>query len=280
MTGRVLLACVVTAIVGVASERPQEPGDLLLATTTSVRDSRLLQQLLPDFQRQTGIAVRVVAVGSGQAMALGRRGETDVLILHEPAGERAFVSAGYGIEREPLMHNEFVIVGPPGDPARVRAARNAVAAFRAIAGAEARFASRGDRSGTNVKEDTVWGRSGVEPRGAWYLETGQGMGATLQVAHELRAYTLTDIGTFLGHGSPLDLEILVEGDSLLFNPYHVIVANPARFPWVNVEGARQFSAFLRSPGVQVRIGAFRREEFGRPLFVPDAIARPVAAPLP
>jgi tungstate transport system substrate-binding protein len=249
----------------------QEASDLVLATTTSVRDSRLLDDLLPRFEAVTGISVRAVAVGSGQAMTLGRRGEADILILHDPKGEEAFVEEGYGVERHRLMHNEFVIVGSPSDPAGVRGLRDAAEALRAIARAGAQFISRGDGSGTHVKEDTLWGRAGVAPSRAWHWESGQGMGATIQIANELGAYTLSDIGTFLSRKEPPHLEILVRGDSVLLNPYHVILVNQRRFPWVRSESARALSAFLRSEATQRRIADFRREELGQSLFVPDAL---------
>jgi tungstate transport system substrate-binding protein len=198
-------------------------------------------------------------------MALGRRGEADILVLHDPAAEGAFVADGYGIDRRPLMHNEFVLVGPAADRAGVRGL-GAAAAFRRIAALRAPFVSRGDSSGTHVKETTVWRIAGVEPSGDWYKESGQGMGATLVIADQLRAYTLTDIGTRLAHKAPLDLPILVEGDSVLSNPYHVMLANPERFPHVQPSGARALWTYLLSEETQAAIGEFRREEFGRALF--------------
>jgi len=245
---------------------PQQSA-LVLATTTSVRDAGLLDVLLPVFEKRTGYSVKVIAVGSGQAMALGRRGEADLLILHDPAGEAAFVAEGYGVGRRSLMHNEFVMVGPAGDPASVRGT-TAVAALTAIAGQGTAFVSRGDRSGTHVKELELWRRSGREPDPRWYRESGQGMGATLVIADQLGAYTLTDIGTFLGHKAPLEFEILVEGDTALFNPYHVIRANPERFPSANERGAVALADYLLSAGAQQVIGRFGREEFGRSLFEP------------
>jgi tungstate transport system substrate-binding protein len=242
--------------------------DVVLATTTSVRDAGLLEALLPRFERQSGYTVKVVAVGSGQAMELGRRGEADIFILHDPAGEERFVADGFGIERRALMHNEFLLVGPDADPAGARGT-DVVGGFRAIAAAGAPFVSRGDRSGTNVKELAIWERTGVEPNAPWYRETGQGMGATLVVADQLRAYTLSDVATFLGHRYPLELVPIVEGDTLLRNPYHVIRASPARFPDVNSAGAEALWSYLLSPAVQREIGEFRKVELGRSIFVPD-----------
>lgn len=245
--------------------------DLVLATTTSVRDAGLLETLLPSFERSAGRGVKVIAVGSGQAMELARRGEADILILHDPTGEEALVAAGFGIEQAFLMHNEFVMVGPQADPVGVKGQASAARALAAIARARARFVSRGDRSGTHVKELALWRQAGVQPAGDWYLESGQGMGATLQIANELQAYTLSDIGTFLGRRYPLELAIVLEGDSTLFNPYHVMLVNPERFAWVDIEGARKLKSFLLSAETQAAIGEFRRAEFGRALFVP---ARP------
>ncbi len=264
-------APLMAALLGAVETSAQETRGIVLATTTSVRDSRLLDAVLPQFEATTGISVRVVAVGSGQAMALGRRGEADLLILHDPNGERVFVEEGYGVERRPLMHNEFVLIGPPSDPAGVSGKPSFADALRAIADSEALFMSRGDGSGTHVKEDTLWGRAGVTPQEAWRWESGQGMGATIQIANELRAYTVSDIGTFLNHMAPRNLEILVRGDSALKNPYHVIVANRDRFPWVRSESARALSAFLRSEVTQRRIAEFRHDEFGESIFVPDAV---------
>ena len=261
-------AIVLWAGLTAASAAPAQSRDVVLATTTSVRDAGLLEALLPHFERETGYTVKVIAVGSGQAMELGRRGEADIFILHDPAGEERFVADGFGIERRALMHNEFLLVGPDADPAHARGA-DVVAAFRAIAAARAAFVSRGDRSGTNVKELAVWALAGVTPGDPWYQESGQGMGATLVVADQLRAYTLSDVATFLGHKYPLQLVPLVEGDSLLRNPYHVIRASPERFPHVNATGATALWSYLLAPETQRRIGEFRRKELGRSIFVPD-----------
>ena len=238
---------------------------MVLATTTSVRDAGLLDLLLPPFEQRTGLRVKVIAVGSGQAMELGRRGEADLLIVHDSVGEVAFMAAGFGAERLPLMRNWFVLVGPRDDPAAVRG-RTAVEAMRAIARTGSLFVSRADRSGTNVKEDRLWDLAGVVPERAWCRESGQGMSATLQIASELGAYTLTDIGTLLSHKSPLALEILVEGDTVLANPYHILLPDPGRFPWLNVGGGRQLADYLLAPATQDAIDAFGRGEFGRGLF--------------
>jgi len=243
----------------------------VLATTTSVRDAGLLEALLPQFEHASGYRVKVIAVGSGQAMELGRRGEADILILHAPEQEQRFVAEGYGTERHPLMHNEFVVLGPTGDPAGARG-RDALAALRAIAGTQSLFTSRADRSGTHVRERELWRLAGVAPDRPWYRESGQGMSATLQIANELGAYTLCDVGTMLAHRYPLDLMVLVQRDTLLFNPYHVVLANPARFEWLNADGARALRDYLLSADTQSRIAAFGVSEHGRPLFVPDGVS--------
>ena len=247
--------------------------DIVLATTTSLRDAGLLELLLPPFERASGRAVKVIAVGSGQAMELGRRGEADILIVHDPSAEVEFMAQGFGAGRFALAHNEFVIVGPRGDPAGI-GGTGAVSAFRAIARAKAPFVSRGDRSGTQTKELTLWRLAGLAPSArtdGWYVESGQGMGATLQIADQKRAYTLTDISTYLTRASPLDLAIMVQGDTLLRNPYHIILITARRFSWVDGAGATQLKDYLLSPETQVAIAAYKREQFGRSIFVPDAV---------
>jgi len=251
--------------------------DLVLATTTSVRDAGLLDALLPDFERQQGRKVKVIAVGSGQAMELGRRGEADALVVHDAAAELEFMAQGYGGERVVLACNAFVLVGPPDDPAGIRGLGSAPLALAAVARAGARFVARGDRSGTQAKERSLWALAGLSPdarRDAWYRESGQGMGATLQIASELGAYTLTDIGTFLAHAAPLALEVMVQGDTLLRNPYHLILVNPARHRWVDGVGARALRDYLLGAAVQQRIETFGRERFGRALFLPARACGP------
>jgi tungstate transport system substrate-binding protein len=232
-----------------------------------VRDAGLLDAILPPFERATGYRVKVIAVGSGQAMELGRRGEADILILHDPAGEERFMADGYGVEREPLAHNEFILVGPSSDPAGTRGS-DAVRALQAVAAAGATFVSRGDRSGTHVKELALWKAAGVEPTRPWYRESGQGMGATLVIADQLEAYTLSDVATYVSHKGINDLGILVEGDTLLRNFYHVVRANPERFPRVNAVGARALEDYLLSSETMRAIGEYGRDRFGRSLFIP------------
>jgi tungstate transport system substrate-binding protein len=246
---------------------------ILLATTTSTQDSGLLEALLPVFEQETGYAVKTIAVGSGQALALGRRGEADVLLVHSPAEERRLVAEGHGVNRRPVMHNDFVLVGPPADPARIRGEPTTAGAARKIAATRALFVSRGDDSGTHAREKAIWKAAAIDPEGAaWYQQTGLGMGETLNVASEKGGYTLADRGTLLARGrsAPLALAILVEGEPLLLNAYHVIEVNPARWPKVNAAGARAFAAFLVSPRAQQLIGRFGVDRFGAPLFTPDA----------
>lgn len=246
--------------------------EVLLATTTSTRDAGLLDALLPIFTRQTGYTVKVVAVGSGQALELGRRGDADVVLSHAPEQERALTDAGYFLRRLLVMHNDFLVVGPPGDPAELRGMNDARAAFRRIAGRAAPFVSRGDRSGTHQLERMLWREIGVTPPGAvsWYVESGQGMGETLQMADQKRAYTLTDRATYLVWRDKVQLVPVVEGDSLLYNVYHVMEVNPRNAPRVNAGGARALADFLVAGETQRLIGEFGKSRFGQSLFVPDA----------
>jgi tungstate transport system substrate-binding protein len=244
----------------------------LLVSTTSTQDSGLLDVLLPAFTQETGYDVQLVAVGSGQALKIGEQGNADVILLHSPEAEKEFIAKGFGIDRRLVMHNEFVIVGPPSDPAGIRGL-SPVEAFRKISASGLTFVSRGDDSGTHVKELALWQNAGLNPQGAgedWYLETGQGQGATLSIAYEKGGYALTDRGTFLAYKANVDLEILVEGDPFLLNVYHVITVNPEQRPGTNLEGARAFADFITSPEGQEIIAEFGLAEYGEPLFFPDA----------
>jgi len=255
-------------LAGCASATPAK--ELLLVSTTSTQDSGLLDVLLPAFTASTGYTVQVVAVGSGQALKLGEQGNADVILLHSPAAEKEFVANGFGVDRRLVMHNDFVMVGPPVDPARIRGAKP-VDALQKIASSSAIFVSRGDDSGTHVKELTLWKNAGLDPLGkAWYLETGQGQGATLSIASEKGGYALTDRGTFLAYQSNVDLEILVEGDPFLLNVYHVITVNPEKHPNTNLAGAKAFADFITSGEGQQIIGEYGVEKYGKPLFFPDA----------
>ncbi|MGZ9225403.1 MAG: substrate-binding domain-containing protein [Anaerolineales bacterium] len=244
--------------------------DLLLVSTTSTQDSGLLDVLLPAFTAQTGYNVQLVAVGSGQALKIGEQGNADVILLHSPAAEKDFVANGFGIDRRLVMHNDFVLVGPASDPAVIRGG-NPAEALEKISALGATFVSRGDDSGTHVKELALWKNAGLDPAGQdWYLETGQGQGATLSIASEKGAYALTDRGTFLAYKSNVDLETLVEGDPFLLNVYHVITVNPEKWPKVNLEGAKAFADFITSSEGQKIIAGFGVEKYGQPLFLPDA----------
>ena len=250
----------------------RQSGVVLLATTTSTRDAGLLDSLLPIFERQSGYRVTVIAVGSGQALAMGRRGDADVVLAHAPEAERPLADSGYLLNRRLVMHNDFLFVGPAEDPAALRGLSDAVAAMRRIGERHVGggFVSRGDQSGTHLKELALWRRAGLVPAGAWYVESGQGMAATLQMADQKRAYTLTDRATYLAWRDKLQLVPLVEGDSLLFNVYHVMEVNPKNAPRVNTAGGRALADFFVSPQAQALIGAYGRSRFGQSLFVPDA----------
>ena len=256
-----------------AAAADKETKTLILATTTSTQDSGLLDALLPVFEKETGYVVKTISVGSGQAIAMGRKGEADVLLVHSPADEKKLVEDGFTASRRLVMHNDFVLVGPAADPARIRGSASSKDAAKKIADAGALFLSRGDNSGTHSKEKAIWKAAGVNPEGQkWYQQTGLGMGETLNVASEKGGYTLADRGTLLARGKarPLALEILLEGEPLLLNVYHVIEVSSARWPKVNAAGAKAFADFVVSPRGQGFIGKFGVDRFGAPLFTPDA----------
>ena len=246
-----------------------DPVPVILATTTSTQDSGLLDVLIPAFERESGYRVKTIAVGSGEAIEMGARGEADIVLAHSPAAEEQLMAEGKAGERRTLMHNDFVVVGPAADPAEVRGATAAEALAR-IAEAGAPFLSRGDESGTHTFELGLWEEAGRNPQGAWYQESGQGMGATLQIANDKDAYTISDRGTYLATESARDLEILVEGGAELLNVYHVIDIAPDAGERVNDEGGKALADWLVSPAAQDEIKSFGVEEFGEPLFVPDA----------
>ena len=242
---------------------------LVLTTTTSTYDSGLLDYIIPPFEEEYNANVRVISVGTGQALAIGARGDADLVLVHAPSLEEKFVADGNGVNRTYVMYNDFVILGPKEDPAGISGLEDGPEAFRRIAATESAFASRGDESGTHIKEKELWVEAGVgvsEPED-WYLSLGQGMGGTLTTANELGAYTLTDRGTFLSRKN-LNLEILAEGDETLFNPYHIIIVNPEKYIQVQNELAEAFVEFLISRETQERIREFRREEYGISLFSP------------
>jgi tungstate transport system substrate-binding protein len=241
---------------------------ITVASTTSTENSGLFGHILPIFEAETGIEVRVVAQGTGQALETGRRGDADVVFVHARAQEETFVEEGFGVARFDVMYNDFVIVGPAEDPAGVRATGTAAAAMAAIAGAEASFASRGDDSGTHVAEKNLWAAAGIEPAGAWYLSTGSGMGATLNTAAQVPAYALTDRGTWLSFLNRGPLEIVSEGDPVLFNPYGIILVNPEKHRHVKAEAGQSFIDWILSEAGQAAIASFRVR--GEQLFFPSA----------
>lgn len=239
-----------------------------LATTTSTDNSGLLNVLLPPFEEKWGVKVDVIAVGTGRALKLGENGDVDVVLVHARSAEDEFIEKGFGTNRRDVMYNDFVLVAPPGDPAGIKEAADAVNAFELIARTETSFISRGDDSGTHKKEKELWSLAGIEPTGAWYMEAGQSMGAVLQITDEKRAYTLADRGTWLTYSEKLDLGIVLEGDARLFNPYGIIAIDPAMHPHVNYMEAMQLIAWFTSPEGQSIIGSFKKN--GQALFVPTA----------
>jgi tungstate transport system substrate-binding protein len=243
---------------------------LLLVSTTSTQDSGLLDVLLPAFEEATGYSVQLISTGSGQALKTAEEGNADVILLHSPSAEKEFMAQGYGIDRRLVMHNDFVIIGPANDPAKING-KDPVEALKMIYQTRANFVSRGDDSGTHVKELALWKLAGLSPAAQpWYIETGQGQGATLSIANEKDGYALTDRGTFLAYQANLILTILVQNDKGLLNVYHVITVNPKKWPQVNVEGARAFADFITSPQGQKIIREFGVEKYGQPLFYADA----------
>lgn len=284
----IFLSCIFIFVIGMLSackaaapavtESPTEApvaaepqiSELILATTTSTRDSGLLDVLIPMFEKQSGYTVKTVAVGTGEALKMGEEGNADVLLVHAPASEMELMDKGFGLSRNLIMHNDFIIVGSADDPAGIKGAAEAKEAFTKIAESQSIFVSRGDDSGTHKKELAIWKSADITPEGEWYIETGQGMGDTLRIASEKSGYTLTDRATYLAQLDTLNLEILVEGEKTLLNIYHVIVVNPEKWPEVNVEGAKAFAAFLVSDETQKVIGQFGVDKFGQPLFFPDA----------
>ncbi len=265
-----LLSLFVVTSVSPANAAPVQKN-IILATTTSTQDSGLLDVLIPMFEKETGYFVKTIAVGSGQAMKMGERGEADVLLVHSPAAEKKFMAEGWGVTRKLVMHNDFVLVGPPSDPAKVKEVKTVQDAFKKIAETGSIFISRGDNSGTNAKELGIWKAVGINPAGQkWYQPTGLGMGQTLNVAAEKMGYTLTDRATYLAFKKNLGLVILKEGDPILLNIYHVIELNPAKNPKINIAGGKAFSDFMIAKKTQEVISKFGIAKYGGPLFFPDA----------
>jgi tungstate transport system substrate-binding protein len=268
----VLLTLILLFAIGCTKQEAKEetPKDIILATTTSTQDSGLLDVLLPVFEKEYGYLVKTIAVGTGQALAMGEKGEADVLLTHAPDSELKLLQAGDIINYRLVMHNDFVIVGPAADPAGIRGLATAAEAVKKIAEREALFVSRGDDSGTHKKELAVWKKAGIEAGGSWYQETGSGMGQTINIASEKDGYTLTDRATYLALKQNLRLEILVEGDANLLNIYHVAQVNPEKSELINAQGAKDFVEFMVSEKAQQIIGEFGVDKFGSPLFFPAA----------
>lgn len=268
MLGRVLIA--LSLLLAPASPAQAQSATVILSTTTSTQDSGLLDVLVPMFEKKTGLTVKTISVGTGQALALAARGEADVALVHAADLEKKYLAEGKMLNRRLVMYNDFVIIGPAADPARITGAPRAVDALKRIAESQSRFVSRGDKSGTHLVELRLWKQAGVEPRGAWYIESGQGMGATLGIANDRQAYTITDRGTYLAFQKRVALPILVEKDKPLLNIYSVMEINPANGARVNTVGGRAFADFMLSPEVQAVIKTFGVNTYGQPLFVPIA----------
>ncbi len=266
---RMVLGLMVAAVAVCSAARAGERY-IVVASTTSTQDSGLFDYLLPIFSKRSGIAVRIVAVGTGEALKIGQQGDADVLFVHDRAGEEKFVADGYGVKREALMYNDFIIVGPAADPAHLRGGDDAVSAFSRIAAAKASFVSRGDDSGTNRMELRLWKSAGVDVKpasGSWYKSLGQGMGPTLNAAAAMEAYTLADRATWSKFANKQDLVLLVEGDRRLFNQYGVILVNPAKFPHVKAADGQAFIDWLISPEGQAAIAGYMIN--GSQAFFPD-----------
>ena len=242
---------------------------LRMATTTSTDNSGLLKQLNPAFESQSGVRIDVIAVGTGKALKLGENGDVDLVFVHAPGAEKTFVAAGYGLKRFAVMHNDFIIIGPKSNPAGLNEHQSGSEALRRVAQSQAIFISRGDESGTHKKEQQLWQGTGISPQGNWYLATGQGMGAVLQIAADKDAYTLTDRGTYIAYQKKIKLKILNQGSAELFNPYHIIAVNPQRHPHTKTDLANQYIRFVTGPAGQKLIASYRLG--GQQLFYPDVI---------
>ena len=261
-----MAALLVGLACGTAAAQAPSKGDVILATTTSTQDSGLLDVLVPMFEKQSGYRLKTIAVGTGQSLAMGARGDADVVLVHAPSLEKKYVAEGVFVNRRLVMLNDFVVVGPPSDPARIKGTRQLAEAFRQIVESKALFVSRGDNSGTHILERQLWEKARVQPSGPNYIQIGQGMGAVLTVASEKGAYTLTDRGTYLALQKRLTLDIVFEKAKPLQNIYHVMELNPARFPKVNLAGGKAFADFMVSPAAQKVVQTFGVDKFGQPLF--------------
>jgi len=266
-----LVGMVFVLIVGSVSLLGQAAGkEIILATTTSTENSGLLDVLLPSFEEKYQIKVKVIAVGTGAAIRIARDGNADLILVHARSLEDEFIAEGYGTKRYQVMHNDFVIVGPAEDMAQIEGKKDVVAALKKIALSQADFVSRGDNSGTHVKEMNLWQMVGIEPQGSWYIKSGSGMASTLRIANEKRAYTLTDRGTYLNIKKELDLLVLCQGDEILFNSYGVIPVSPQKYSWVKYDLAMKFIEYITGEEGQEIIRQYGVAKFGEPLFIPDA----------
>jgi tungstate transport system substrate-binding protein len=254
----------------IAEAADSKDKNVILSTTTSTQDSGLLDVLVPLFEKQTGYSVKTVSVGTGQALAMAAKGDADVALVHAPSLEKKYVADGKLLNRRLVMYNDFVIIGPKDDPAKIKTAKTALAALKLIEQSKSPFVSRGDNSGTHNLEKTLWKEARSQPKGDWYIEAGQGMGATLNIANERNAYTIADRGTYLALRNRVTLPILVEGDKVLLNIYSVMEVNSANGPRVNALGGKAFADFIVAPQTQNVIKSFGVEKFGQPLFVPVA----------
>ena len=247
------------------------PKEIILATTTSTQDSGLLDVLVPEFEKDSGYNLKIIAVGSGQALAMGQRGDADVLLVHAPSSEKKLVDSSAAINRRLVMHNDFIILGPDKDPAGIKGMSSSVDALKKVFDTGSSFISRGDDSGTDKLEKSLWKKAELDPKGkSWYEESGQGMGATLQIANQRDAYIICDRATYLAQGAGLSLTLLVEGDPVLLNVYSVMQVNPDEFDLVNGPGGKAFADFMVSEKAQQMIGAYVDKKSGKPLFTPDA----------
>jgi tungstate transport system substrate-binding protein len=244
--------------------------EVILATTTSVQDTGLLDVIVPLFEKESGYRLKAVAVGTGQALAMAARGEADVVLAHAPDAEKKYVAEGTLVNRRLVMHNAFLLAGPAADPAKVKGTANALVALKKIAEAKAPFVSRGDDSGTHKLEKKLWEQAGIKPVGEWYLEVGQGMGRTLSIAGEKQAYVLSDRASYLAFQKTTSLAVLLEGDPTFLNLYHVMEVNSEKFPKVNAKGGKAFADFLLSATVQDLLKTFGVDKYGEALFHPDA----------
>lgn len=264
------LFLVLSLLAPLAQANPPVADKLILATTTSTMDSGLLDFLVPVFEKENGCKVQVISVGTGAAIRYGKDGNADVVLVHDPVAEEQGVKQGFFVERRYLMYNDFVIVGPVEDPAGIKALTSVTEALKKIRTAQATFVSRADQSGTHKKEQRLWAAAGLNPKGSWYLEAGAGMETVLRIANEKLAYCLTDRGTYLAHQKEYELPIMTEGDKEMFNPYHIMLVSPTKYPFVNNSLAGKFSDFLTSERGQKMIAEYGVEKYGQSLFYPAA----------